>query len=132
VSHKKIALFGFAFKKDTNDTRESAAISIASDLLAESANVAIFDPKVSEAQIRKDLNVDEDNEKVSIDKDPYEAAEEADAILVLTEWDMFKTLDFTKIYEIMRKPAFIYDGRNILDIEALRQIGFDAQSIGRI
>ena len=131
VSHKKIALFGFAFKKDTNDTRESAAISIASDLLAETANVVIFDPKVSEAQIRKDLGVAEDNEKVCIAKDPYEAAEEADAILVLTEWDMFKTLDFTKIYNNMRKPAFIYDGRNILDIEALRQIGFDAQSIGR-
>ena len=131
VSHKKIALFGFAFKKDTNDTRESAAISIASDLLAETANVVIFDPKVSEAQIRKDLGVAEDNEKVCIAKDPYEAAEEADAILVLTEWDIFKTLDFTKIYNNMRKPAFIYDGRNILDIEALRQIGFDAQSIGR-
>ena len=131
VSHKKIALFGFAFKKDTNDTRESAAISIASDLLAETANVVIFDPKVSGAQIRKDLGVAEDNEKVCIAKDPYEAAEEADAILVLTEWDMFKTLDFTKIYNNMRKPAFIYDGRNILDIEALRQIGFDAQSIGR-
>ena len=131
VSHKKIALFGFAFKKDTNDTRESAAISIASDLLAESANVVIFDPKVSEAQIRKDLSVADDNEKVSVAKDPYQAAEEADAILVLTEWDMFKTLDFTKIYNNMRKPAFIYDGRNILDIEALRMIGFDAQSIGR-
>jgi len=131
VSHKKIALFGFAFKKDTNDTRESAAISIASDLLAESANVVIFDPKVSEAQIRKDLSVADDNEKVSVTKDPYQAAEEADAILVLTEWDMFKTLDFTKIYNNMRKPAFIYDGRNILDIEALRKIGFDAQSIGR-
>ena len=131
VSHKKIALYGFAFKKDTNDTRESAAISIASDLLAESANVTIFDPKVSEEQIRKDLHVSDDNQKVSIAKDPYEAAEEADAILILTEWDMFKTLDFTKIYEIMRKPAFIYDGRNILDIEALRKIGFDAQSIGR-
>ncbi len=131
VSHKKIALFGFAFKKDTNDTRESAAISIACDLLAESANVVIFDPKVSEAQIRKDLSVADDNEKVSVTKDPYQAAEEADAILVLTEWDMFKTLDFTKIYNNMRKPAFIYDGRNILDIEALRKIGFDAQSIGR-
>jgi UDPglucose 6-dehydrogenase len=131
VSHKKIALFGFAFKKDTNDTRESAAISIASDLLAESANVVIFDPKVSEAQIRKDLSVADDNEKVSVTKDPYQAVEEADAILVLTEWDMFKTLDFTKIYNNMRKPAFIYDGRNILDIEALRKIGFDAQSIGR-
>ena len=131
VSHKKIALFGFAFKKDTNDTRESAAISIASDLLAESANVVIFDPKVSEAQIRKDLSVADDNEKVSVAKDPYQAAEEADAILVLTEWDIFKTLDFTKIYNNMRKPAFIYDGRNILDIEALRKIGFDAQSIGR-
>ena len=131
VSHKKIALFGFAFKKDTNDTRESAAISIAGDLLEESANVVIFDPKVSEAQIRKDLNVAVDNEKVSIADDPYEAARDADAILVLTEWDIFKSLDFTKIYETMRKPAFIYDGRNILDIEALRQIGFDARSIGR-
>jgi UDPglucose 6-dehydrogenase len=131
VSHKKIALFGFAFKKDTNDTRESAAISIAGDLLEESANVVIFDPKVSEAQIRKDLDVAVDNEKVSIADDPYEAARDADAILVLTEWDIFKSLDFTKIYETMRKPAFIYDGRNILDIEALRQIGFDAQSIGR-
>lgn len=131
VSHKKVALFGFAFKKDTNDTRESAAISIAGDLLEESANVVIFDPKVSEAQIRKDLDVAVDNEKVSIADDPYEAARDADAILVLTEWDIFKSLDFTKIYETMRKPAFIYDGRNILDIEALRQIGFDAQSIGR-
>ena len=131
VSHKKIALFGFAFKKDTNDTRESAAISIASDLLEENANVIIFDPKVSEAQIRKDLDVADDNDKITIAKDPYEAAKEADAILVLTEWDMFKTLDFSKIYKNMRKPAFIYDGRNILDIEALRQIGFDAQSIGR-
>ncbi|MFL2848234.1 MAG: UDP-glucose 6-dehydrogenase [Coraliomargaritaceae bacterium] len=131
VSHKKIALFGFAFKKDTNDTRESAAISIASNLLEESANVVIYDPKVSEAQIRKDLNVADDNKKVFISDDPYEAAKDADAILVLTEWDVFKSLDFTRIYEIMRKPAFIYDGRNILDIEALRQIGFDAQSIGR-
>lgn len=131
VSHKKIALFGFAFKKDTNDTRESAAISIASNLLEESANVVIYDPKVSEAQIRKDLNVADDNKKVAISDDPYEAAKDADAILVLTEWDVFKSLDFTRIYETMRKPAFIYDGRNILDIEALRQIGFDAQSIGR-
>ena len=131
VSHKKIALFGFAFKKDTNDTRESAAISIASNLLEESANVVIYDPKVSEAQIRKDLNAADDNKKVAISDDPYEAAKDADAILVLTEWDVFKSLDFTRIYETMRKPAFIYDGRNILDIEALRQIGFDAQGIGR-
>jgi UDPglucose 6-dehydrogenase len=131
VSHKKIALFGFAFKKDTNDTRESAAISIASNLLEESANVVIYDPKVSEAQIRKDLNAADDNKKVAISDDPYEAAKDADAILVLTEWDVFKSFDFTRIYETMRKPAFIYDGRNILDIEALRQIGFDAQGIGR-
>ena len=131
VSHKKITLFGFAFKKDTNDTRESAAISIASNLLEESANVVIYDPKVSEAQIRKDLNAADDNKKVAISDDPYEAAKDADAILVLTEWDVFKSLDFTRIYETMRKPAFIYDGRNILDIEALRQIGFDAQGIGR-
>ena len=100
-------------------------------MLEESANVVIYDPKVSEAQIRKDLNAADDNKKVAISDDPYEAAKDADAILVLTEWDVFKSLDFTRIYETMRKPAFIYDGRNILDIEALRQIGFDAQGIGR-
>ncbi len=130
VADKKIAFFGFAFKKDTNDTRESAAIAVAKGLLSESANIIVFDPQVNEAQIRKDLNITDDDSRVVISKDPYSAAKDADAVLVLTEWDIFKTLDYQKIYNEMSKPAFIYDGRNILDIEALRQIGFDAQSIG--
>ena len=131
VADKKIAFLGFAFKKDTNDTRESAAIAVAKGLLSESANIIIFDPQVSEAQIRKDLNISSDDKRVFIAKDPYEASKNADAVLVLTEWEIFRSLDFKRIYNDMSKPAFIYDGRNILDIEALREIGFDAQSIGR-
>ena len=131
VADKKIVFFGFAFKKDTNDTRESAAIAVAKSLLSESAKIIIFDPKVSETQIRKDLNIANGNNSVVVAKDPYEASNGADAVLVLTEWDIFKSLDFQRIYNNMTKPAFIYDGRNILDIETLRKIGFDAQSIGR-
>lgn len=131
VTDKKIALFGFAFKKDTNDTRESAAIYVGRDLLEERAQLAIFDPKVSEKQIRKDLLVDESDSSVSVYSDPYEAAQGAYAILVLTEWDLFKDLDYEKIYQGMRKPAFIYDGRNILDLNTLRDLGFEAQGIGQ-
>ena len=131
VTDKKIALFGFAFKKDTNDTRESAAIYVGRDLLEERAQLAIFDPKVSEKQIRKDLLVDESDSSVSVFSDPYEAAQGAYAILVLTEWDLFKDLDYGKIYQGMRKPAFIYDGRNILDLNTLRDLGFEAQGIGQ-
>lgn len=131
VTDKKIALFGFAFKKDTNDTRESAAIYVGRDLLEERAQLAIYDPKVSEEQIRKDLLVDEAEGAVSVYSDPYEAAQDAYAILVLTEWDVFKNLDYEKIFQGMRKPAFIYDGRNILDLNALRDLGFDAQGIGQ-
>lgn len=131
VTDKKIALFGFAFKKDTNDTRESAAIYVGRDLLEERAQLAIFDPKVSEKQIRKDLLVDESDSSVSVFSDPYEAAQGAYAILVLTEWDLFKDLDYGKVYQGMRKPAFIYDGRNILDLNTLRDLGFEAQGIGQ-
>lgn len=131
VTDKKIALFGFAFKKDTNDTRESAAIYVGRDLLEEQAELAIFDPKVSESQIRKDLQVDDADASVSVYSDPYKAAQDAYAILILTEWDVFKDLDYTKIYQGMRKPAFLYDGRNILDLNALRDLGFEAQGIGQ-
>lgn len=131
ASDKKIALLGFAFKKDTNDTRESAAIYVGKDLLEERAELAIFDPKVQESQIRADLNVDEKDSSVVVYKDPYEAAAGAYAILILTEWDLFKDLDYKKIYQGMRKPAFIYDGRNILDLESLKTIGFKAIGIGQ-
>lgn len=130
VTDKKIALFGFAFKKDTNDTRESAAIYVGKDLLEEQANLAIYDPQVKKAQILKDLAVTEEDSAVTIYDDPYEAAKGAYAILILTEWDVFKTLDYEAIYKEMQQPAFIYDGRNILDIKALRALGFDANGIG--
>jgi len=131
VSDKKIAVLGFAFKKDTNDTRESAAIYVCGDLLEEQAQLAIYDPKVTEKQIRYDLAVAEDNPCVSICSDAYEATKDAHAILILTEWDEFKALDFKQIYDSMQLPAFLFDGRNLLDLNALREIGFEASGIGR-
>lgn len=131
LSDKKIAVLGFAFKKDTNDTRESAAIYICKDLLEEQANLAIYDPKVEVAQIQKDLGINSSNERVSYCGSAYEASEGAHAVLILTEWDEFKELDFQKIYNDMQLPAFLFDGRNLLDLEALRTIGFEAQGIGK-
>jgi len=131
VSDKKIAVLGFAFKKDTNDTRESAAIYVCKDLIDEQANVSIYDPKVPEAQIRRDLGLAEDATAVTICDDAYEATKNAHAVLILTEWDEFKALDFKKIYDQMNLPAFLFDGRNLLDLDALRSIGFEATGIGR-
>lgn len=136
VSGKKIAFLGWAFKKDTNDTRESAAIYVADDLLSEQANISIFDPKVEAEQIHFDLNYldtrsKEENAKgISIETNPYEACKNAHAIAVLTEWDEFKEYDWQKIYDNMLKPAFVFDGRNILDGKALEKIGFKYQGIG--
>ncbi|GGB71944.1 UDP-glucose 6-dehydrogenase [Flavobacterium suaedae] len=137
VSGKKIAFLGWAFKKDTNDTRESASIYVADDLLYEQANIAVYDPKVKEKAIYRDLNylstrTEEENKKgVTVHIDPYEACKDAHAIAVLTEWDEFKTYDWQKIYDNMKKPAFVFDGRNILDEGALRDIGFIFQGIGK-
>lgn len=134
VSDKKIAIFGFAFKKDTNDTRESAAIYVCKDLLQERARLAVYDPKVPEEQMMRDLGDaarDGAEPLVEMVDDPYKAAEGAHAIAILTEWDCFKTLDYQRIFESMKKPAFLFDGRNILDLEELRKIGFEAFGIGR-
>jgi UDPglucose 6-dehydrogenase len=131
VSDKKIAVLGFAFKKDTNDTRESAAIYICSDLLDEQAALSIYDPKVSDEQIRRDLNIDSADARLTVCQDAYEATRDAHAILVLTEWDAFKELDYQKIFDCMHQPAFLFDGRNLLDLEALRKIGFEASGIGQ-
>jgi UDPglucose 6-dehydrogenase len=136
VSGKKIAFLGWAFKKDTNDTRESAAIYVADDLLSEQATVAVYDPKVGEEQIQFDLNYletrsESDNKKgVQVVDNAYEACKEAHAIAILTEWDEFKTYDWQKIYDNMLKPAFVFDGRNILDKNELEKIGFIYQGIG--
>jgi UDPglucose 6-dehydrogenase len=136
VSGKKITFLGWAFKKDTNDTRESAAIYVADDLINEQANIALFDPKVSQKQVLSDLDYlatreATDNEKhIKSYSNPYDACANAHAIAVLTEWDEFKTYDWEKIYESMLKPAFVFDGRNLLDGEKLKSIGFVYQSIG--
>jgi UDPglucose 6-dehydrogenase len=132
VADKKIAVLGFAFKKDTNDTRESAAINICRDLLSEHAQVSVYDPKVPAHEIKADtLGKSGENPRLTIAKDAYEACAGAHAIAVVTEWDEFKALDFKRIFAGMPKPAFIYDGRNILDLAALRKIGFTAAGIGK-
>jgi UDPglucose 6-dehydrogenase len=132
VADKKIAVLGFAFKKDTNDTRESAAINVCRDLLAEHAQVSVYDPKVPAGEIRADtLGKGVDNPRLTVAKDAYEACAGAHAIAIVTEWDEFKTLDYAKIFAGMPKPAFIYDGRNILNLDALRKIGFRASGIGK-
>ncbi len=136
VAGKKITFLGWAFKKDTNDTRESAAIFVADDLLNEQANIAVFDPKVNEKQILSDLDYlgsrlpNENQKQLKVFNNPYEACHQAHAIAVLTEWDEFKTYDWQKIYEHMLKPAFVFDGRNILDRDTLEKIGFVYKSIG--
>jgi len=136
VADKKITFFGWAFKKDTNDTRESAAIYVADDLISEQAKIAIYDPKVSREKILADLDYlktrSEEENKTSLDsyQDPYEACQESHAIAVLTEWDEFTTYDWQKIYDSMLKPAFVFDGRNILNKTKLESIGFIYQAIG--
>jgi len=186
ITEKKITMYGFAFKKDTGDTRESPAIYVAKYLLDEGANLAIYDPKVPHSQIVNDLEEHSshvrvvtsmnDEDLVSLAKHnptpdlgsrsgsgdwsasssppkerrrplmtngssiasmaeivncPYAAAEKSHAIVVCTEWDEFRNLDFQRIYEKMEKPAFIFDGRKILDHDALVKIGFHVSTIGK-
>ena len=133
VADKRIAVLGFAFKKDTNDTRESAAISVCRDLISEQAKVVVYDPKVPAAEIQIDVlgKGAASDPRLAVASSAYEAARGAHALIVATEWDEFKTLDFRKIFEDMQQPAFIFDGRNILDLPKLREIGFRASGIGR-
>lgn len=131
VTGKRIAVLGFAFKKDTNDTRESAAIYVCRDLLEERASISIYDPKVTTTQICKDLDIESGNPNVEFATSAAQAAKGAHALLVLTEWDEFRKLDFEALYESMVKPAWIFDGRSLLDHTKLRQIGFKVYSIGK-
>jgi UDPglucose 6-dehydrogenase len=132
VADKKIAVLGFAFKKDTNDTRESAAISVCRDLLAEQARVVVYDPKVPADEIRADiLGKGNDDPRLTVAKSAYEAAENAHALAIATEWDEFKTLDYAKIFTKMCQPASIFDGRNILDLPKLAAMGFRVHGIGK-
>lgn len=131
VSGKKIAVLGYAFKKDTNDVRESPAIDVCRYLLDETAELRVYDPKVEPETILSTLGTKEGEDSVSICKDPYEACEGSHAIAVLTEWDEFNDLDFAKIHAQMEQPAFLFDGRNVLDLKALEEIGFRTYGIGK-
>jgi len=138
VAGKRIALLGFAFKKDTGDTRETATIYVSKHLLAERAKLAIYDPQVLPEQIEADFSYYKAlpagvsySDYVGVEKDAYSACAGAHALCILTEWDEFKELDFERIYESMAKPAFIFDGRNILDLAALKKIGFHVYGIGQ-
>ena len=140
VTGKKITILGFAFKKDTGDTRETAAAYVAKTLLEERARLRVYDPKVKEDQMFWELDhtchVNAETVKgltdlIGMDADPYTAAQDSHALAIMTEWDEFKTLDFTRLFNSMLKPAFVFDGRNILDHDALREIGFQVYAIGK-
>ena len=143
VSDKKITFLGWAFKKDTNDTRESAAIYVAQHLVEDGAEIHIYDPKVSEEKINADMRylwelngltdqkIESKLKQIFVYKSPKEALDQAHAVAILTEWDEFKTYDWKTIYSKMYKPAFVFDGRNILDVEKLKAIGFQVKGIGK-
>ena len=131
VSGKRIAILGYAFKKDTNDARESPAIAICRRLLEEKAQLAIYDPKVSKDTILSSLALPkEQTASIEFCNSAREACNQSHCIAILTEWDEFKEIDFAEIYESMIKPAILFDGRNLLDLEKIRSIGFTAKGIG--
>lgn len=136
VNGKKIAFFGWAFKKDTNDTRESPAIYVADHLLEEEAQIVVYDPKVPEEQVYKDLDYlgtrtpEENRRLVKVVTTPTEAVLDAHAIAILTEWDEFKSYDWATIKLQMKKPSFVFDGRKLLNSKGMRALGFDYYAIG--
>ena len=137
VSGKKIAFYGWAFKKDTNDTRESAAIYVADALLEERAEITVYDPKVSAERIYADLDYlgtrspEENRKLLTVVKNPMKAAKDAHAIAILTEWDEFKDYNWDALYEDMLKPAFLFDGRRMLDKIEMESKGFQYYKIGQ-
>ena len=130
----KVLLLGWAFKKDTNDTRESAAIYVANNLLNNNIKIDVYDPKVAEHQINFDLsNVTPNYEKSSVKfvEQPFLNISEYNIITIMTEWDEFKAFDWDIIYKKIKKPAYIFDGRNILDFINIKKIGFNYIGLGR-
>ena len=144
IKSKKIGIYGFAFKKDTGDTRETPAIDVCKGLMDDGANLCIYDPQVDETQIRVDLATakfewDHPGVKsspaqidaITVATSAMEVATGAHALCILTEWDEFKSLDYQAVYDVMVKPAFVFDGRNVLDHEKLREIGFIVYALGK-
>jgi len=147
VAGKKIAVLGFAFKKDTGDTRETPAIDVCNGLLGDKAVISIYDPQVTGEQVSRDLAMNKFDwdhprhlqplsatdlaKQVAVAPDAYEAASDAHAVCILTEWDEFRTLDYKRMFDAMHKPAFIFDGRNVVDPAKLREIGLVVYAIGK-
>ncbi|MDM1046669.1 nucleotide sugar dehydrogenase [Sphingobacterium hotanense] len=136
VNGKRIAMLGWAFKKDTNDTRESAAIYVADHLLTEMAQLAVYDPKVSASKIYQDIDAistrssEENRDLLSVHLNPYEACRGAHAVAILTEWDEFKEIDWQTIKDNMLNPAFLFDGRRLLDRKEMENLGFKYYTLG--
>ena len=145
ISGKSLAILGFSFKADTNDTRESPSIDIARKLLEEGANLKIHDPKVSRGQIQKDLNLIELNDINSDEGSKSEffqegswkyyetiekTAQNADAIIVLTEWDEYIQLDWNALSKLMRQPAWVFDVRSIIEPSEVIKAGLQLWRIG--
>jgi len=134
VTNKKIAVLGFAFKKDTGDVRETPAISVCHMLMQDGAKVHVYDPKVKKEDALTEFkyhSLEVDENRLIFEKSAHEACDGAHAIVVLTEWDEFKTLPYHEFHAMMMKPAFLFDGRGILNHRELEGIGFEVHAIGK-
>merc|ERR1712073_142069 len=134
VTHKKIAVLGFAFKKDTGDVRETPAITVCDMLLQDGAIVTVYDPKVKKEDALAEFkyhNMSFDESRLTFAETPEEAVDGAHALVVLTEWDEFKQYPYDAFYAKMMKPAFLFDGRGILDHTGLEDLGFEVHAIGK-
>ena len=132
--NKNVLILGWAFKKNTNDTRESAAIYVTNNLLNKNIEIDIYDPKVKQSQVDFDLsniNADYDKSLVNFIEEPFLNVSEYNIIAIMTEWDEFKDYDWEEIYKKTIKPTYIFDGRNILEIEKIKKIGFNYIGLGR-
>jgi len=127
VADRKILMLGCAFKANTDDVRDSPSLPVAKTLMSEKARLVISDPKAMK-NMKKELG---DPNNVDFIEDPYEAAKDCHAILIITEWELFETLDYQKLFDVMIKPAYLFDGRNMVDREACFEIGFNVYSIGK-
>ncbi len=130
----KVLLLGWSFKKNTNDSRESASIYVANNLLNKNIGIDIYDPKVRQKQINLDLsnlNSSYNKSLVNIINDPFLNISNYNSIAIMTEWDEFKNFDWEAVYKKIKKPAFIFDGRNILNLDLINKIGFNYFGLGR-
>ena len=136
VTGKKILLLGFSFKANTNDTRESPAIEISKNLIENGAQININDPKVNNKQIEQELSIKEFEEnpislgRWNFEKDIYKSAKNADAIIIITEWQEYRELNWQKLSNLMRKPAWIFDTRKIISKDKLIELGINFWQVG--